>query len=75
MIIMLSGPNKRLGFSVEVKKVLNRELKNCKSLVAIGAKELSEKSIGDFGIQFNSSNIINVCAGRCKQYKNYISNC
>lgn len=35
-------------------------------------KELSEKSIGDFGIQFNSSNIINVCAGRCKQYKNYI---
>ena len=44
MIIMLSGPNKRLGFSVEVKKVLNRELKNCKSLVAIGAKELSEKN-------------------------------
>ena len=44
MIIMLSGPNKRLGFSAEVKKVLNRELKNCKSLVAIGAKELSEKN-------------------------------
>ena len=44
MIIMLSGPNKRLGFSVEVKKVLYRELKNCKSLVAIGAKELSEKN-------------------------------
>ena len=29
MIIMLSGPNKRLGVSVEVKKLLNRELKNC----------------------------------------------
>lgn len=44
MIILLSGPNKRLGFSEEVKKVLNKELKDCKSLVAISASESSEKS-------------------------------
>lgn len=44
MIIMLSGPNKRLGFSEEVKKVLNKELKGYKSLVAVAASESSEKN-------------------------------
>ena len=44
MVILLSGPNKRLGFSDEIKKLLNKELKDCKSLVAIAASESSEKS-------------------------------
>lgn len=44
MIILLSGPNKRLGFSEEVKKFLNKELKGHKSLVAVAASESSEKN-------------------------------
>ena len=28
MIVMLSGPDKRIGFSKDVKKFLNKELKN-----------------------------------------------
>ena len=31
MIVMLSGPDKRIGFSKDVKKFLNKELKNCNS--------------------------------------------
>lgn len=44
MLIMLSGPNKILGFNDEIKKLLNKELKDCKSLVAIAASESVEKS-------------------------------
>ena len=35
-------------------------------------KELCEKSIDDFGIQFIRSNVSSVCVGRYKQHKGYI---
>lgn len=43
MIIMLSGPDKRIGFSKDVKKFLNKELNNCNSLVAIAASDCAKK--------------------------------
>ena len=44
MIVMLSGPDKRIGFSKDVKKFLNKELKNCNSLVAIAASDCAKKN-------------------------------
>lgn len=44
MIILLSGPDKKTGFSSEIKKVLNKKLRNSVSLVAIGAKDDYEKN-------------------------------
>ena len=44
MIVMLSGPDKRIVFSKDVKKFLNKELKNCNSLVAIAASDCAKKN-------------------------------
>lgn len=54
MIIMLSGPNKKMGFNEKIKEILNKELSECNSLVAIASSENSEKNLKYFNGNDNS---------------------